>query len=68
MTHTKKIEQPWGDYRLKLNGTYIGCSTKENADYIMALEGVLYSIAIGAFPQGEAAAENLARNFFGMER
>lgn len=33
-----KIEQPWGDHRLKMNGVFIGCVTKENADTIMALQ------------------------------
>ena len=32
------IEQPWGDDRLKMNGAFIGCATKENADEIMALQ------------------------------
>lgn len=62
----RKIEQPWNDNRLKLNDRYIGCSTKENADYIMALEGTLYAIAIGTVPQ-DGDAEKLARKFFSME-
>lgn len=33
-----KIEQPWGDNRLKMNGVFIGCVSKENADTIMALQ------------------------------
>lgn len=33
-----KIEQPWGDDRLKMNGVFIGCVTKENADTIMRLQ------------------------------
>lgn len=32
------IEQPWGDCRLKINGAYVGCVTKENADEIMGLQ------------------------------
>ena len=38
------IEQPWNDDRLKLNGMYIGCVTKANADYIRGLESALVSI------------------------
>lgn len=61
----KKIEQPWNDNRLKLNGVYIGCVTKENADYIKRLEEVLYTIAIGAFSSSktehDAEAEKIAR-------
>lgn len=33
-----KIEQPWEDHRLKMNGVFIGCVTKENADTVMALQ------------------------------
>lgn len=33
-----KIEQPWGDHRLKMNGVFVGCVTKENAETIMALQ------------------------------
>lgn len=36
------IEQPWGDHRLKMNGVYIGCVTKENADQIMAMWRITY--------------------------
>lgn len=32
------IEQPWGDDRLKIGDRYIGCVSKENADYIMGLQ------------------------------
>lgn len=32
------IEQPWNDHRIKLNDVYIGCVTKENADYLIGLE------------------------------
>jgi hypothetical protein len=31
-----RLEQPWGDERLKLNDVYIGCVTKQNADILMA--------------------------------
>lgn len=31
-----KFEQPWNDHRIKLNGIYIGCGTKANADQIIA--------------------------------
>ena len=31
-----RLEQPWGDARLKLNDVYIGCVTKQNADILMA--------------------------------
>lgn len=31
-----KLEQPWGDERLKINGVYFGCGTKKNADILMA--------------------------------
>lgn len=33
-----EISQPWGDERLKIGGTYIGCVTKQNADKIMRLQ------------------------------
>ena len=32
------IKQPWNDDRLLINDVYIGCVTKANADYIMALQ------------------------------
>ena len=62
----KKIEQPWNDQRLKINGIYIGCVTKENAEYILSLEQTLYAIAIGAFPVGGSEAEKLARKMLDM--
>lgn len=35
---TFRIEQPWGDARLKIGDTYIGCVRKEIADNLMALQ------------------------------
>jgi len=32
------IEQPWGDERLKINGRFVGCVTKANADEVIALQ------------------------------
>lgn len=32
------IEQPWNDERLKINGRFVGCVTKANADKVMALQ------------------------------
>lgn len=32
------IEQPWDDDRLKVNGAFVGCVTKGNADEIMQLQ------------------------------
>lgn len=70
LLNMKKIEQPWNDNRLKLNGVYIDCVTKENADYIRSLEATLYAIAIGAFPpaktNNDAEAEKLARKVLGI--
>jgi len=33
-----EIEQPWNDDRLKMNGVFIGCVTKQNADQIMRMQ------------------------------
>lgn len=35
-----QLEQPWGDDRLKLNGVYIGCVTKQNADILIAQDAI----------------------------
>jgi len=35
---TGEIEQPWNDDRLKMNGVFIGCVTKDNADHIMRMQ------------------------------
>lgn len=42
---TEVIEQPWGDERLKMNGAFIGCVTKQNADEIMRLQTSLNELA-----------------------
>jgi hypothetical protein len=34
--NVSRLQQPWNDERLKLNGVYIGCVTKQNADILMA--------------------------------
>lgn len=64
----RKIKQLWNDNQLKLNGVYIDCVTKENADYIKRLEDTLYTIAIGV-PSGinEAGPEKLARTILEMD-
>ena len=65
-----KIERPWNDNRLKLNGVYIGCVTKENADYIKRLEETLQAIAFGAFgfdPQAIARVQAFAKTVLEQE-
>ena len=39
------ITQPWQDDRLLMNGKYIGCVTKENADLIMMMQDVVIRLA-----------------------
>lgn len=39
------IAQPWKDDRLLMNGKYIGCVTKENADLIMRMQDILILLA-----------------------
>ena len=66
-----KIEQQWNDCRLKLNGVYIGCVTKENADYIKRLEETLQAIAFGTFGFDQTAiarVQNFARTVLEMEK
>jgi len=66
----RKIEQPWNDNRLKLNGVYIGCVTKENADYIKRLEEALQAISVGAFgfdPQAIARVQTFAKTVLERE-
>ncbi len=41
------ITQPWQDDRLLMNGKYIGCVTKKNADLIMLMQEVLVQLAKG---------------------
>ncbi len=39
------ITQPWQDDRLLMNGKYIGCATKDNADLIMRMQDILILLA-----------------------
>lgn len=43
---TGSIEQPWNDDRLKMNGVFIGCVKKENADHIMRMQEELASLRV----------------------
>ena len=36
----KEIQQPHNDQRLQMNGVWIGCVTKQNADMIMAYHDI----------------------------
>lgn len=63
-----KIEQPWNDYRLKLNGRYIGCVTKENADFIMRLQEnrIIDSGTIETLNKGRASIDELKTKAFAL--
>lgn len=39
------ITQPWQDDRILMNGKYIGCATKDNADLIMRMQDILILLA-----------------------
>ena len=39
------ITQPWQDDRILMNGKYIGCVTKENADLIMMMQELVVQLA-----------------------
>jgi len=39
------ITQHWNDDRILMNGKYIGCATKENADTIMMMQEVIIQLA-----------------------
>lgn len=39
------ITQPWQDDRLLMNGKYVGCVTKENADLIMMMQELVVQLA-----------------------
>lgn len=59
------ITQPWNDDRLKLNGRFIGCITKENADIIMKLQSdVIMLQATVAELQAELQAKNDLEGIF----
>lgn len=45
---TGAIEQPWNDDRLKMNGVFIGCVKKENADHIMRMQEELARLRVDA--------------------
>ena len=45
LLETQMITQPWQDDRILMNGKYIGCVTKENADMIMRMQDIVFQLA-----------------------
>jgi hypothetical protein len=45
LLENQMITQPWQDDRILMNGKYIGCVTKENADLIMMMQDVIIQLA-----------------------